>query len=44
MGDKSPKSKAKNQNQKQGKANAVAAEKKRVIDSKRAAAATPKKK
>jgi len=44
MGDKSPKSKAKNQNQKQGKADAAAADKKRVIDSKKAGAAAPKKK
>jgi len=44
MGDRSPKSKQKNQKQKQGKSNAVAKEKQRVIDSKKAATATAKKK
>jgi len=44
MGDKSPKSKQKNQNQKQGKSNAASKEKQRVIDSKKNAVVTPKKK
>lgn len=44
MGDKSPKSKKKNENQKQGKADAVASEKRRVIESKKAAVIAPKKK
>ena len=44
MGDKSPKSKQKNQKQKNTKANAVAKEKQRVIDSKKAVAGTPGKK
>ncbi|MGZ0657368.1 hypothetical protein ACWPKO_03035 [Coraliomargarita sp. W4R53] len=44
MGDKSPKSKQKNQNQKQGKSNALANEKQRAIDSKKVAAVAPKKK
>jgi len=35
MGDKSPKSKQKNKNQKQGKSSAIAAEKQRVADGKR---------
>ncbi len=44
MGDKSPKSKQKNQAQKQGKATASANEKQRIIDSKKAGAASPGKK
>jgi len=44
MGDKSPKSKQKNQKQKQGKSDAVAKEKQRVIDSKKATDVTAKKK
>lgn len=44
MGDKSPKSKQKSQGQKQGKANASAKEKQRVVDSKHAVDAAPKKK
>jgi hypothetical protein len=43
MGDKSPKSKQKNQNQKQTKSNAIAKEKQRVIDSKKAAVTAKKK-
>jgi|GEM_PF-784910 len=44
MGDKSPKSKQKSKEQKDGKANASAKEKQRVIDSKHAVDAAPKKK
>ncbi len=44
MGDKSPKSKQKNQNQKQSKTNAVQKERQRVIDSKKAVAPAAKKK
>jgi hypothetical protein len=46
MGDKSPKSKQKNQAQKQSKATAASQQKQRVIDSRNqaSAAATPKKK
>ncbi|MGJ8650584.1 MAG: hypothetical protein ACSHX4_09515 [Opitutaceae bacterium] len=44
MGDKSPKSKQKNQNQKQGKTNAANKEKQRVIDSKKTTAVPLKKK
>lgn len=44
MGDKSPKSKQKNQNQKQGKAASMAKEKQRVIDSKKIGAPTASKK
>lgn len=44
MGDKSPKSKQKNQNQNVSKSNAVAKEKKRVIESKKTIAPLPKKK
>jgi hypothetical protein len=44
MGDKSPKSKQKNQNQKQGKANAILKEKQRVIDSKKFIPPAAKKK
>ena len=43
MGDKSPRSKQKNQKQKDSKASAVAKEKQRVIDSKKAATAAPSK-
>ena len=44
MGDKSPKSKQKNQSQKRIKADTTAQEKQRVIDSKKAAAAPSGKK
>lgn len=44
MGDKSPKSKQKNQNQNISKSNAIAKEKKRVVDSKKTIAPLPKKK
>jgi hypothetical protein len=44
MGDKSPKSKQKNQNQKQGKTDAANKEKQRVIDSKKATTMPAKKK
>lgn len=44
MGDKSPKSKQKNQNQKQTKSDAVHKEKQRVIDSKKFVAPAGKKK
>lgn len=44
MGDKSPKSKQKDQNQKQSKTNAVQKEKQRVIDSKKFVAPAGKKK
>ena len=44
MGDKSPKSKQKNKDQKQGKANASANDKQRAIDAKRQAETPPGKK
>jgi hypothetical protein len=44
MGDKSPKSKQKNKNQKQGKSNTIAANKQRVIDGKKVNATLTKKK
>ncbi len=44
MGDKSPKSKQKNQNQKQGKSSAVQKEKQRFIESKKIVAPAAKKK
>ncbi|MFP4259832.1 MAG: hypothetical protein ACLFS1_02010 [Opitutales bacterium] len=44
MGDKSPKSKKKNEDQKRGKADAVASAKRRVEESKRAASIPSKKK
>jgi len=44
MGDKSPKSKQKNNNQKQDKSNAVAKQKQRVIDSKKFVPGSAKKK
>ncbi len=44
MGDKSPKSKQKHQTQKQGKSDATAKEKQRLIDSKKAGAAPSAKK
>ncbi|MFU8849213.1 MAG: hypothetical protein ACNA77_10930 [Opitutales bacterium] len=44
MGDKSPKSKQKNQSQKQSKSNAVQKEKQRVIDSKKIVPGAAKKK
>ena len=44
MGDKSPKSKQKSKDQKQGKSNASAKEKQRVIDSKHQVPAAPPKK
>lgn len=43
MGDKSPKSKRKNQGQKQNKSDAVKKEKERMIDSKKIVAVPPKK-
>lgn len=44
MGDKSPKSKQKSKEQKQGKSNASAKEKQRVIDSKHQVPGAPPKK
>jgi hypothetical protein len=44
MGDKSPKSKQKSKDQKQGKANASANDKQRTLDAKRQAETPPGKK